>query len=85
MPARSPELRRAAAKAGAAVRWQGPEARDARRDLAAERIAAYVQRVLSDAPPLDPEQKARLCLLLHGPRTTPAVVADMRTSGGAAA
>ncbi len=66
MPARSPELRRATAKAGAAVRWRGPNAEGARRDLAAERIAAYVERVLADAPPLDSEQKARLALLLHG-------------------
>jgi hypothetical protein len=66
MPARSPQLRRASARAGAAVRWQGEDTRDARRDLAAERIAAYVERVLADAPPLDAEQKARLSLLLHG-------------------
>ncbi len=66
MPARSPELRRAAAKAGAAVRWRGDDVQTARRDLAAARIAAYVERVLADAPPLDPEQKARLALLLRG-------------------
>ncbi len=66
MPANSPELRHAVAKAGAAVRWRGPDADEARRALAAERIAAYVERVLADAPPLDADQRTRLSLLLYG-------------------
>jgi hypothetical protein len=38
---------------------------DARRDLAAEKIAAYVDKVLDAAPPLTDEQRARLAELLH--------------------
>ena len=66
MPASSPTLRRSTAKAGAAVRWHSPDAVEARRELTAERIAAYVQRVLADAPELTPEQRDRLALLLRG-------------------
>ena len=66
MPASSPTLRHSTARAGAAVRWGKADAEDARRDLAAERITEYVQRVLAAAPPLTNEQRERLALLLHG-------------------
>jgi hypothetical protein len=68
LPAHSPSLRRCTARAGAAVRWARPDADQARRELAAERISAYIQRVLADAPPLTPEQRQRLAVLLAGGR-----------------
>ncbi len=38
---------------------------DARRDLAAARIADYIARVTADAPPLTSEQRDRLAALLR--------------------
>jgi hypothetical protein len=52
-----------------AVRYHGPDAPqtlDARRDLAAANLAAYITRVVDQAPPLLPEQRDRLALLLRG-------------------
>jgi hypothetical protein len=48
-----------------------PELVEARRDLAAERLAEYIARTLETAPPLTPEQRDRLALLLRpaGQRT----------------
>lgn len=43
-----------------------PEFTDARRDLAAENLAAYIARIVADAPPLTPAQRDRLALLLGG-------------------
>ncbi len=43
---------------------------DARRDLAAANIAAYVRKVVDAAPPLTDEQRDRLTLLLRGPSNT---------------
>jgi hypothetical protein len=71
MPAHSPSLRRCTARAGAAVRWAHPDADQARRELAAERIGVYIQRVLADAPPLNPEQRDRLAVLLAADRQSP--------------
>lgn len=65
MPAKSPELRRATARAGAAVRYGHPDADEARADLAVLRIAAYVERVVEAAPPLSSDQRCRLASLLH--------------------
>jgi hypothetical protein len=67
MPASSPTLRRSAARAGAAARWGHASVNESRRDLAAERIASYVERVLAEAPPLTNDQRARLSMLLNGP------------------
>lgn len=39
----------------------------ARRDLAAERLAEYVQRVVANAPPLTDEQRATIAGLLRRP------------------
>lgn len=36
----------------------------ARRDLAAEKITAYISRVVDAAPPLTPEQRDRIAALL---------------------
>ena len=41
------------------------ERESARRDLAAEKIAAYVERVVSEAPPLTPDQRARITSILR--------------------
>ncbi len=38
---------------------------DARRDLAEAKLAAYIQRVVDRAPPLSPEQRDRLAVLLR--------------------
>lgn len=43
-----------------------PELVDARRKLAAERIATYIARVVDAAPPLTDEQRDRLSALLRG-------------------
>ncbi len=39
---------------------------DARRELAAAKLEAYIADVLASAPPLTPEQTARLTHLLRG-------------------
>lgn len=46
-------------------RPDSPELVDARRDLAAAKLAAYIQRTVDAAPPLSPEQRDRLALLLR--------------------
>lgn len=61
------EIAQAAGKLTAANRYNHPpEQRDAaRRDLATARIAAYVERVLHDAPELTREQRERIAALLR--------------------
>lgn len=52
-----------------AVLQKNPDAeREARRNLATEKIAEYIARVLAQAPPLTDEQRTRLAGLLrpHG-------------------
>lgn len=39
---------------------------NARRELAAAKLAAYIQRVVDEAPPLTAEQRSRLALMLSG-------------------
>ena len=61
------------ARVAHAVRFYGPDApqtADARRDLAAANLAAYIRRVVDQAPPLTSEQRDRLALLLRGPSDT---------------
>jgi hypothetical protein len=41
-----------------------PELVDARRNLRAERLADYIKRTVDAAPPLSPEQRSRLALIL---------------------
>lgn len=43
-----------------------PELVDARRNLRAERLAEHIRRTVEVAPPLTPEQRDRLALLLRG-------------------
>jgi hypothetical protein len=57
--------------------------RDAHRDLAAARIERYMARVLSEAPPLLPEQRDRLALLLRG--ASPAITSATRSAAQSAA
>ncbi len=44
-----------------------PEILAARRDLRVARLADYISKVVDQAPPLLPEQRDRLALLLRGP------------------
>lgn len=39
---------------------------DLRRDLRAERLAEHIRKTVEAAPPLTPEQRDRLALLLRG-------------------
>jgi hypothetical protein len=64
MPKNSPSLRQAVARTGAASRW-GHDDQDARRDLATEQIATYIDRIVAAAPPLTAEQRDRLSTLLN--------------------
>ena len=43
-----------------------PDLVNARRNLAAERLAAYIERTVEAAPPLTDEQRTRLAALLGG-------------------
>lgn len=43
-----------------------PELLDARRRLKAERLAEYIRKTVDAAPPLTPEQRDRLSILLRG-------------------
>lgn len=66
MPAKSPTLRTLAARAGGAAKSGKPDAiAETQRDLAAERIAYYIERVVAAAPPLTESQRDRLALLLR--------------------
>jgi len=66
MPANSATLRVAVAKAGHAARKGDPERiAETRRDLATERIASYVERVVAGAPQLTSQQLDRLAELLR--------------------
>lgn len=39
---------------------------DARRELAEAKLAAYIEQVLADCPPLSPEVRSKLAVLLKG-------------------
>lgn len=43
-----------------------PDLLDARRDLRAARLAAYIEKTVDEAPPLSSEQRDTLALLLRG-------------------
>lgn len=43
-----------------------PDLVDARRNLRAERLAAHIEKVVAEAPPLTAEQRDRLAALLRG-------------------
>lgn len=67
MPATSPTLRVAVARAGHAAAHGDPERiTETRRDLAAERLASYISKVVDASPRLTDEQRSRLSGLLQG-------------------
>jgi hypothetical protein len=69
MPSINPRVARASLAAH--KRWHGadaPETTDARRDLAAAKLAAYIRKTVAAAPPLTHEQADELALLF---RTSP--------------
>ena len=45
-----------------------PELIAARESLKASRVDEYIRKVVADAPPLTPEQRDRLSVLLSSPR-----------------
>ena len=66
MPAKRQSLRVAAAVAGGVARTGDTNRIEiAQRNLAAERLAAYIEQVVAAAPPLTPEQRDRLAALLR--------------------
>jgi len=65
MPAIDSQRRYLQAKHAAAVRWGKPNQTETARDLAAAKLADYIARVVDAAPPLTPEQRDRLALLLR--------------------
>ncbi|WP_427018595.1 hypothetical protein ACQCSX_08710 [Pseudarthrobacter sp. P1] len=67
MPSKDPEKRSQAARIAAATRWgkKSPQIKELQRDLAAEKLEAYVSRVVAAAPALTPEQLARIAVLLR--------------------
>jgi hypothetical protein len=65
----SPTIARARGRIGGLVRDRDsndPELIDAYRDLASAKLEQYIQRVISEAPPLTPEQRDRIASLLRG-------------------
>lgn len=67
MPARNPELRHSLAKVAAQSRWGGQDP-GPRQDLATERLAAYIERVLEESPPLTDEQVIGCVVFFFGRR-----------------
>ena len=62
----STSIAQAKSRVGVAVRTKNTAAETAaRRDLAAAKLEAYVQRVVEEAPPLTPEQLSRIGAMLH--------------------
>jgi hypothetical protein len=66
MPSTNPRVARASLAAH--KRWHGADAPDARHDLAAAKLAAYVRETVAAAPPLTHKQADELALLF---RTVP--------------
>lgn len=57
---------KARSEIGVAARRNDPEAMEtARRDFAAEKLAAIIEKILATAPPLTEEQRVRLAELLR--------------------
>ena len=64
------EVFKARSAVAVAVR-RGKPSDDARRDLAAAKLAQYVERVVAGAPPLTPDQITKIAGLLHAGDETP--------------
>lgn len=60
----SPLVRSLQGKNAAARRWNNPNKEEVARDYAAEKLAAYIEKVVDEAPPLTDEQRNRLAVLL---------------------
>ena len=71
MAAHNPELRRLAARAGAAATNGAPDLNERRAELAEARLANHIRKVCAAAPPLTAAQRDRLATLLR-PGTTSA-------------
>lgn len=69
MAAHNPELRRLAARAGAAATNGAPDLNERRAELAEARLANHIRKVCAAAPPLTDAQRDRLAALLR-PGTT---------------
>jgi len=65
-PGTASTIRSLQGQSAAAHRWDSPNKDDLAREYAAARIAAYVERTVSSAPPLTTEQRDKLALLLRG-------------------
>lgn len=65
-PGATPSVRSLQGMSAAARRWDLPNKDDLARDYAAAKLADYIKRTVDAAPPLTPEQRARLALLLRG-------------------
>ncbi|MCP3422736.1 hypothetical protein [Nocardioides pinisoli] len=65
MSTQDPVVLKRAAVARAVKAGNAADVLDARRDYAAEKLAAYIQRTVDEAPPLTDEQRARLTHLLR--------------------
>lgn len=68
-PPLSERRRRLRARHNALIKAHGPESPqvlEARRDLAAARLEEYIAETVATAPPLSPEQRDRIALLLRG-------------------
>ncbi|TAP45621.1 hypothetical protein [Arthrobacter sp. S39] len=77
----SQAILKAKSQLGVAHRRHNPEAiTAARRDLAAEKLAAYVEKIVNEAPPLTREQRDRIASLL-----APNAADESTTAGGQAA
>lgn len=62
-----PRLAKRRSAVAVATRAQNPAAIEStRRDLAAEKIAVYIERIAAAAPPLTLAQRDKLALLLRG-------------------
>jgi hypothetical protein len=65
----APSVAQARSRLGNAARRGTPaDVLEARRQLAEANIAEAIRRVVDAAPPLTPEQRDRLALLLRAPR-----------------
>ncbi len=73
--AHSPAVAKARAALGIHHRWHADDTAglaDRRRDFLTEKLAAYIERTLADAPPLTSDQRQRLTSLLKPDKPTTA-------------
>ncbi len=67
MAAKDPTSRRLSSRIAATTRHHpNADTTELRRDLRAARAEDYIRRIVDQAPPLTPEQRDRLALLLRG-------------------